>query len=85
MDEKFIEDLRVCNVYVDYSWRQVDEKRVNETYYLNTLDLNNFLNIKFNGDKWKLTLLDGMKYLNSYDKEVVFKILELVKNKISEN
>lgn len=85
MDKKFIEDLKGYNVYVDYNWRQVDEKRANETYYLNTIDLNNFLNIKFDGNKWKLTLLDGMKYLNSYNKETVFKILDLVKNKISEN
>ncbi len=82
IDKKFIDDLRECTVKVEYQC-QFDNDKECETYVLRSWGLNKLLKITNDEEGWDLKFMEDAKCLNLYSKEEIFKIFELIKNKMA--
>ena len=82
MDKKFIDDLRECDVNIEYTWYCADEGEY-ETYVVRSRNLNRMLMLTNNKKKWRLVFMEKAEILNTYNNETIFKIFELIKNKMA--
>ena len=82
IDKKFIDDLMECTVKAEYRCNYDNEKEC-ETYVLRSWRLEKMLKVTNDEKGWDLKFLEDAECLNIYSKEEIFKIFELIKNKMA--
>lgn len=83
IDKKFIDDLRECYVKAEYRCNFDDENEC-ETYVLRSWGLNKLLKITNDEEGWHdLEFMEDADNLNYFSNETLFKIFELIKNKMA--
>lgn len=83
IDKKFIDDLRECYVKAEYRCN-FDDGNECETYVLRSWGLNKLLKITNDEEGWHdLEFMEDADNLNCFSNETIFKIFELIKNKMA--
>lgn len=82
MDKKFIDDLKECSVKAEYQCHFDNDKEC-ETYVLRSWRLEKMLKMTNDEEGWDLKFMEDAECLNIYSKEEIFKIFELIKNKVA--
>ena len=82
IDKKFIDDLKECSVKAEYKCNYDRDKEC-ETYVLRSWRLEKMLEMTNDEKGWDLKFMEDAECLNIYNKEEIFKIFELIKNKMA--